>query len=766
MTAVFGIALQTARARWTSFAGVFIAVGLGVTLLATTGLTLASSVGGDRHPIWYDTADVVVAGPNTITVRVAPGTEDEYTSTTATPRSQPLPADLAARLPGAIADRWLPGNAHPWATAALHGLPADAGPRTDDEVVVAGGGYRPGQRLVLLGREFTVARIVGGPEAVYLTDAVAAQLSDGRVDALAVRGLTAEQVRAAVGAGPRVLTGDGRAEAEVQGDADLLAVAASIMGTTAGVAAFVAVFVVAGTFAFAVQQRRRELALLRAAGATPKQVRRLVLGEAVVVGSVAGVAGCAAGLWAAPPFAHSMAANGFAPPGFTAGFVWWPLLAAFGTGLLVALSGAAVAARRAGRVRPIEALREAAVERRVMTAGRWVAGLAFLGGTAAMLIWVPVQGPEGIALVLLDALLAITSVAMFAPLLAPGAAWLAGRPLPGVTAALARDGARTAVRRTASTVAPIFITVGIAASTLTVTATIYQAETDAAAARLSATGVVVDPVGVPGGGVPVANGLVYVNADETPEQFNAVFAGPGLSRAMRLNAEPAEGTVVVGHGLAAAMHWQTGGPADFWLSDSTPVHLRVAGVLDPSIDLDDSLLLPWSLGPGHPDAVLLTGAATAAPGTVLTPAEYFAGLESGQRRMNDLSLLTVLGMALLYTTIAIANTLVMATADRGRDLAVLRLAGTTPRQVLGMIGLEALLGAAAGLILAAVVTGAMLLTMVPNLRTYGASVTPAVPWEQVLGVAGVCTVVALVAALIPAALALRTPAARMAAIRE
>ncbi|GAA3451903.1 ABC transporter permease [Dactylosporangium matsuzakiense] len=763
---MFGIALQTARARWTSFAGVFIAVALGVTLLTTTGLTLASSVGGDRKPVWYDTADVVVAGPNTITVQVEPGTEDEHSDTTATPRSQPLPAGLAAGLPGAIVDRWLPGGAHPWSAAALHGIPADSGPPSDSQVVVSGGAHRPGDRFALMGREFTVSRTVGGPEAVYLTDHAAEELSKGRIDAIAVRGMTAEQVRAAVGPGPRVLTGDKRAEAEVQGDADLLAVAASIMGTTAGVAAFVAVFVVAGTFAFAVQQRRRELALLRAAGATPRQVRRLVLGEAVVVGSIAGVVGCAAGLWAAPSFAHSMADNGFAPPGFTAGFVWWPLLAAFGTGLLVALAGAAVAARRAGRVRPIEALRDAAVETRVMTAGRWVFGLAFLGGTAAMLIWVPVRGPEGIALVLLDALLAITAVAMFAPLLAPGAAWLAGRLLPGVTAALARDGARTAVRRTASTVAPIFITVGIAASTLTVTATIWRAQTDAAAARLTATGVVVDPVGVPDGGVPVANGLVYVNADETPEQFNAVFSGPGLGRVMRLDAEPAEGTVVVGSGLAGAMHWQAGSTADFWLSDSTPVHLRVAGVLDPSVDLDDSLLLPWSLGPGYPDAVLLAAPAPEAAGTVLTPAGYFAGQESGQRRMNDLSLLTVLGMALLYTTIAIANTLVMATADRSRDLAVLRLAGTTPRQVLGMIGLEALLATAAGLILAAVVTGLMLLTMVPNLRTYGSSVTPAVPWDQVLGIAGVCAVVALVAALIPAALALRTPAARMAAIRE
>ncbi|WP_433206777.1 FtsX-like permease family protein [Dactylosporangium sp. CS-047395] len=761
---MLGISLQTVRARWASFAGTFIALALGVALLATTGLTLASSVGGGRKPVWYDTAAVVVAGQNSIEVVVDPGTEDEYTAGTSTNRSRPLPADLAQRLPGAIVDRWLPGNAHPWSAAALHGLPADAGPQRDDEVVVAGA--RTGE-LTILGRTFRIAGTVPGPEAVYLTDRAAEELSGGRIDAIAVPGMSAADVRKAVGDGPRLLTGDARAEAEPNPDGDLLAVAASLMGTTAGVAAFVAVFVVAGTFAFAVAQRRRELALLRAAGATPRQVRRLVLGEAIVVGVVAGLAGCAAGLLAAPPFAHSMARNGFAPSGFTAGFVWWPLLAAFGAGLLVAIIGAAVAARRAGRVRPIEALREASVEKRVMTAGRWVFGLAFLAGTAAMLIWVPVEGPEAIALVLLDAQLAITGIALFAPLLAPGAAWLTGRLLPGVTAALARDGALTAVRRTASTVAPILLTAGIAASTLAATATIWRAEADASAARLTATGVLIDPVTTPAGGVPVAHGSVYIDQDEYAEPFDALFAGPGLGRVMRVSVEPAEGTVVVGHALAESMHWRAGGTADFWLDDSTPVHLRVAGVLEPAFDLDDSVLLPWSLGPGHPDAVFLTGPAAGVEGTVLTAPEYFAALEADQRRMNDLALLTVLGMALLYTTIAIANTLVMATADRSRDLAVLRLAGTTPRQVLGMVGLEALLAAAAGVLLAWLVAGAMLLAMVPHLHTAGgADPVLVVPWTPVLTVAAVCAVVALVAALIPAALALRTPAARMAAVRE
>ncbi|GAA2337100.1 ABC transporter permease [Dactylosporangium salmoneum] len=759
-----GIALQTVRARWASFAGVFIAVGLGVALLATTGLTLASSVGRERHPAWYDRADVVVAGNNSITVVVRPGTEEEYTSTTTTNRSRALPADLPARLPGAVVDRWLPGGAHPWSAAALHDLPG-AGPARDDEAVVSGPGARTGDRVDVAGRTFTVTGTVGGPPAVYLTDKAAEELSGGRIDAIAVRGMTADQVRKAVGDGPRVLTGDARADAEPDQDADLLAVAASMMGTTAGLASFVAVFVVASTFAFAVAQRRRELALLRAAGATPRQVRRLVLGEALVVGVIAGLAGCGVGLLAAPPFAHGLARAGFAPRDFTAGFVLWPLLAAFGAGLLVALSGAAVAAHRAGRVRPIEALRDATADRRVMTAGRFVFGLLFLGGALTLVLTLS-GGVEVIALVLLEAQLAITGVALFAPLLAPGTAWLLGRLLPGVTAALARDGARTSVRRTASTVAPILVTAGIAASTLAGSATLWGAQERAGADRLTASGVLVAPASVPPGGVPVARSVVYVNQSDYAEPFDAVFAGPGLSRVMKVPVEPADGTVVAGHGLAASMGWHPGGTADFWLDDSTPVHLTVAGVLAPSADLDDAVLLPWSLGPGRPDAVYLPGPATGIAGQVLTPRQYFASLEAEQRRMNDLALLAVLGMAMVYTMIGIANTLVMATADRSRDLAVLRLAGATPRRVLAMVGLEALLCAAAGTALAWLVAGGMLLGMVPRLHDQGVAAIIVVPWDRVLGVAGACAVVALLAALIPAAVALRTPAARMAAVRE
>ncbi|MET7394754.1 FtsX-like permease family protein [Dactylosporangium sp. NPDC005572] len=813
---MLSIAAQTIRARWTSFAGVFIALSLGVCLLATTGLTIASTAGVHRAPVWYAGADAVVAGPRTAVLHVDEGDGVAYDAVTGTRFAQAVPAEAAARIaaiPGvtAVVDRAvpvdLPGGvpavAHPWASAGLHRYTMITGtePSGPGEVVLtAPTGHRPGDRVDVLTpagpRTWTVAGVVSGPSAVYVTDATAEELAGGRIDAVAVRGLggRVDLLRVAAGPQARVLTGDDRAGAEDDPDADLLAVAAALLGTTAGVAGFVSVFVVSGTFAFAVAQRRRELALLRAASATPRQVRRLVLGEALIVGVLAGVTGCVLGVLAAPPFAGWLAREGFAPERFTARFILWPLLAAFGAGLLVALAGAAVAARRAGRIRPIEALREASVDRRAMTVVRWLFGLAFLGGAAAMLLAIPGLTADAIALILLDAMLAITGIALLAPVLAPPLAGLLGRCLPGVAGGLARDNARRSVRRTASTVAPILVTVGIAAATLAATATLWRAEEQAGAARVTAGSVVV-PTGTAGLGptavdelaaspgveaaVPIAHTVVYLAQDDYAEEFPAIYAGPGVERVMRLPSVAGAvgdlhgtGTLAVGAGLARSMHWTVGGTAELWLDDSARVTLRVVAILAPSLDLDQTVLLPWDLRAAHApragaDAVYLAGApATTAGGRLVPAVEFFAALDAEQRRTNDAALIAVLGMALLYTTISIANTLVMATADRVRDLALLRLTGTTPRQALTMIALEALLVAGTGVLLAGAVTAAMMAGLLAGLRDLVAAVEPVVPWGPVVGIALVCAVVTLAASLGPAWLALRRPATRMAAARE
>src|SRR5439155_3177809 len=151
---------------------------------------------------------------------------------------------------------------------------------------------------------------VGQGTAIFLTDAEAARLAGhtGRVDAIGVLagpGLDASRVRAAA-RGAVVLTGDarGKAESPELGEARtrLIAVAASF----GGLALFIAVFVVAGTMGLSIQQREREIALLRAVAATPGQIRRMIAWEAALVGLVGSVAGIWPGVLLGKALGHAL----------------------------------------------------------------------------------------------------------------------------------------------------------------------------------------------------------------------------------------------------------------------------------------------------------------------------------------------------------------------------------------------------------------------------------------------------------------------------
>ena len=93
----------------------------------------------------------------------------------------------------------------------------------------------------------------------------------------------------------------------------------AIFGDMGGIAGIVALFVVAGTFGLAIAQRRRETAVLRALGATPSQVRRLISGEALIVSLVATVLGVLAGGPLADAIASAVVDHGVAPHGFAPG---------------------------------------------------------------------------------------------------------------------------------------------------------------------------------------------------------------------------------------------------------------------------------------------------------------------------------------------------------------------------------------------------------------------------------------------------------------
>src|SRR5262249_32820428 len=125
-----------------------------------------------------------------------------------------------------------------------------------------------------------------------------------------------------------------------------------------------AVFVVASTLGLSLQLRRRELALLRAIGTTPRQLRRMVRSQAILIAlpatALAHLPSARLGHWLPARFAES----GVVSPALRYEQGWMPTVSGAVIGVITAVGAALIAARGATRVRPVEALAEASLEQR------------------------------------------------------------------------------------------------------------------------------------------------------------------------------------------------------------------------------------------------------------------------------------------------------------------------------------------------------------------------------------------------------------------
>jgi len=799
--------VATLRTRWVSFAGTFIALTGGVGLIAAMGLVLAASVAAPPRPAMrYVTAVTVVAPQDTLTVSTAYDTRTERLA-----ESPGLPADLVARLAAGVPDRTfyaqlagVPARepaGHGWSSARYTGYPLTAGsaPANDTEVVVTGAA-RPGDRVdvrTLAGtRPYTVSGIVasrGFETPVFFTDAEAARLSP-RIDAL-VMTASAETVRARVGDRARVLTGVelGELDPDRDRDADVLNDTNALVGIAGGFAAFVAIFVVASTFGYSVVQRRREFALLRTTGATPGQVRRMLYGEAVMVSVASSALGCALGVAGAPAVLDGLIRLGMAPAWLPDSDSWVPLMVAFASGVTVALSGVVVASWRAGRVRPVEALREAALDTRTMTLGRWVVGLGTLAGALVMLGAAVVDPdsatsdktcmPTVMVLVVACGLLAPAAVRAFAlgltrPL----------RRLPGATVMLARENTLAAVRRTAATASPVLVTVALTALLGGAAGTIDAAEAEQRERSVLAD-YLVRPVGAPGVSRALVERLAAVDGVDVvapvPTTVYRVHAGAVLVAFPAQAVKPAVVPKVLDVRLkAGAMstpddasivvpdHWGVGvgESVDVWLADGTPARLRVTGVVAEGQSPDAYLPSRYAtaLAPlayvklragADPTSVerALHAVVAGQDAQVLTKRAWAARAAGSTADASRIGLFIVLGIVLAYTGIAIVNTLLMASSERGTDISTLRLTGATGGQVLRTLVAESLLAVTVGVLLAAAATGVGLLGLWLALLRLVGPATIAIPWPTLGAVTAAAAALAVLATVLPAWQRLRRP---------
>ncbi|MEU9453916.1 ABC transporter permease [Streptomyces sp. NPDC048277] len=822
---MLSVALRTLRTRWTSFLGSFVALSLGVALTAVTGLALASSLDApDRRPERFALAPVVVKGADALRVPTPVGVRVQGLA-----RPRAVPEEVVARLRRlgtvvqdrsfAVRARGGPGDlvGHPWSTAAFapYGLDAGRAPRAAGEVVVSGGWARPGERVRTdRGTVLVVGTVAGRgfEHAVFYTDARAAELepvsTQSAVDADAATVRTAVRGSGGDGADVRVLTGAGRRYADADPDRDGAALTAmnALFGTAGGVTAFVSVFVVASTFAFSVAQRRREFGLLRTAGATPGQIRATVVAEALLVGVLASAAGCALGRYGAPRLAAWVVDGGAAPAWFRIGGAVWPYATAFATGPVVALCGVVAASWRAGRTGPAEALREASVDGRTMTRGRLLCGLGLLL-TAVVALALALLGDPGDLLhrksYVSRPMLLITAVALLAPVvvrpLTRALAWLPAR-LPGAGGMLVRENAAAGVRRTAAIAAPVLVTVALAGSLLGATATLDRARATETRERTAAA-FVVTPAGEAGFDAATLRRLRQVpGTTVSATSSSAVYRledGVALIRDEARAADPAalaattrlpvvsgrtgdldDGSIVVNE------EWRRHTPGQrvrVWLGDGTERTLRIAAVLTAGTG-DNGVYVTPRNAPGAPvdrvDVALGDGAdagavaaglrAAVGPGggRVLSKDRWVRAGHPEANRTTRTGFLLVLGIALLYTGISVAGTMVMATSDRVRDLAVLRLAGATRWQVLRLVGAEALTVVAVGGVLGLLVAAVNLAGMWGALALLSVRTTIELPWTALGAAVGACAVLAVVSSVVPAAVVLRRRAMDPAGVRE
>lgn len=846
------LAWRMLRQRPAAALATLVALWFGVAVVTACGALLESGLRYHGTPQRYAASTLLVA---TTDLRIVQGHgENREADRSPLPERGHVDAGLAQQvdaLPGvrtAVADTatdvqvvtgtGAPATAHPWSAAALTPFtlrsgtaPASGGEVALDAAVASRTGARPGSRIRLLlpggVRAFTVSGIVAAdgraPDhaTIFLTDAEARSIAgdpeqadvigviaepgaDVKALARAVSAVLPAMPADADGAFARVFTGSDRGLAETPDVGRARELAVALPSVFGGCTLLIAVLVIAGTVGLSVQQRHRDIALLRAIAATPRQVRRMVVREALVVSLLAGASGIWAGFAAVHWLRDQFVARGMTPSSFTVRISWLPPLVAVSSGVLIAVVAAWVASLRTSRIRPTEALVEASVERRRLGLARGVLGLIALGGGIALSVVslnVTGDGAVGVAIGVVAAL--VTAVSLLAVWLIRAVAAVSAPALrrSGVTGRLAVANLAASARRLSTVIGALVLAVGLGGSMW-----FLQTSIEHRAGQQNHAGLLADHVVTPpGDGLPpavaaavrgtpgvlaatgVVRGTVIGAYDGSTELTAQGIETAGLGRTIDLGvvsgtlADLRGSTVALDRLTADAAGLHVGDAFHGWFADGTPATLRVAAIYTRGLGFAAATVPADVLRPhtdGYDSAVLVStrvadrsrvAAALArevgglAPGaTVVSRGGYQAVLDRNIEQ-NAWANQVIVGVLLGYVVIAAVNTLVTAALARRREFATLRLAGTTRRQVLHTVRLEqALL-----LMLALLVGGAIAAaTLVPMVKAITGSAVPYIPVAGWVAVIGGTVLLGSLATVVPIRHVLRISPVEAIGIRE
>lgn len=187
----------------------------------------------------------------------------------------------------------------------------------------------------------------------------------------------------------------------------------------------------------------------------------------------------------------------------------------------------------------------------------------------------------------------------------------------------------------------------------------------------------------------------------------------------------------------------------------TPSH--AGGILADRIDVR---------GPVGLTAAVIASAIHRADVTVLATADWSGGVDRHQVQHSRRNAATVLVVVLLYSAMATANTIAMATSGRGREFASLRLAGAGRWQIVLVSTAESLVAVLVGALLAGAATAISIVGLRAAILTVTDSAHIVVPWPTLAALIGVIAAVAVLATVIPALLVMRTRPIQLVGSRE
>ncbi|MFF0781033.1 ABC transporter permease [Streptomyces sp. NPDC003720] len=497
----------------------------------------------------------------------------------------------------------------------------------------------------------------------------------------------------------------------------------------AGIALFVGTFIIANTFTMLVAQRTRELALLRAVGASRRQVTRSVLVEALVVGTVAGVTGLAAGVGIGAGLRSLLGSFGASVPDGPLVITPGTVLTALAVGVVVTVLAAWLPGRRAAKIPPVAAMSSvhAKATTKSLVLRNTLGALFSAAGVAVVLAATTMdtdsaQGPMGLGAVLLIIGVFILTPLLSRPLIAAASPVLR---VFGVSGKLARQNSVRNPRRTAATASALMIGLTLITG-MTVMAGSLQTSIDRMASSAIRADYVVSMAnrgplspdvarriaGADGvtASSPLRNGASRIGGET---EYLTGVDGSAIGRLTDLRVDDGSFTVggsriVVDKDRAEEHGWRVGSRFTAHFEDGAARGLTVAGIYEGNdmlngIMLDNKVLTPHLTEPADMQVMVRTeGGASdrAKDGLEKALGSNPAILVQDKKDIsNDIAKMFtlmlnmvygLLGMAVIVAVLGVINTLAMSVFERSQEIGMLRAIGLDRRSVKRMVRLESL----------------------------------------------------------------------------